>query len=57
VMSEILQLSAGKRLVYRRLTNTNVTQRVGIARSKQGDVTPAGENFCAALRKVVATDG
>lgn len=57
VMSEILQLSAGKRLVYRRLTNTNVTQRVGIARAKQGDVTPAGEKFCAALRKVVATDG
>jgi len=57
VMSEILQLSAGKRLVYRRLTNTTVTQRVGIARAKQGDVTPAGESFCAALRKVAATDG
>lgn len=56
VMSRIFQLSAGKRLVFRPLTNTTVMQHVGIVRAKLGDVTPAGEKFCAALRKASATD-
>ena len=42
----------GKRLVYRSLTGTNEVLSVGIARAKNGDVTPAGEKFCEILRKV-----
>jgi len=32
--------------------NTTAAQSVGIARAKNGDVTPAGEKLCAAIRKV-----
>jgi hypothetical protein len=42
----------GKRLVYRPLTGTNEVLSVGIARAKNGDVTPAGEKFCEILQKV-----
>jgi DNA-binding transcriptional LysR family regulator len=41
----------GKRLWYRPLAGSTEMQRVGIARSAQGDVTPAGEKFCEILRK------
>jgi len=43
---------SGKRLVYRPLAGTTEVFSVGIARAKNGDVTPAGEKFCEALRKV-----
>ncbi|MES2596642.1 MAG: LysR substrate-binding domain-containing protein [Verrucomicrobiota bacterium] len=52
LVSEVFQRAAGKRLVYRRLANCNEFHRVGIARSKKGDVTPAAERFCEILRKV-----
>jgi hypothetical protein len=45
----------GKRLVYRPLTGVTETVSIGIARRKDGDVTPAGERFCEALRKASKT--
>jgi DNA-binding transcriptional LysR family regulator len=48
----VLKLVTGKRLVYRPLTGVNDTVSIGIARRKNGDVTPAGEKFCEVLRKV-----
>ena len=52
VISEILQRAAGKRLVYRRISNSDGAHSIGIARATKGDVTPAGEKFCEILRKV-----
>jgi DNA-binding transcriptional LysR family regulator len=52
VVSEIFQRAAGRRLVYRRISNSNEAHRVGIARASKGDVTPAGEKFCEILRQV-----
>lgn len=43
---------SGKRLTYRPLAGTSEVLSLGIARSKNGDVTPAGERFCEFLRKV-----
>lgn len=57
LVSEIFQRAAGKRLVYRRLSNCNEAHRVGITRSQKGDVTPAGEKFCEILRKLATTAG
>lgn len=54
VVSEIFQRAAGKRLVFRPLQNTTVAHRVGIAHLEEGDITPAGEKFCAALRRAAA---
>ena len=51
VVSQIFKQAIGKRLRYRPLTNTTAAQCVGIARAKGGDVTPAGEKLCAAIRK------
>jgi hypothetical protein len=42
----------GKRLVYRPVTGKNEVLSVGIASTKNGDITPAGEKFCEILRKV-----
>jgi DNA-binding transcriptional LysR family regulator len=50
----VLKLVTGKRLVYRPLEGVNETVSVGIARAKNGDVTPAGEKFCEVLRKVAS---
>ncbi len=47
-----LKLVTGNRLVYRPLTGVNEIVTVGIARARNGDITPAGEKFCALLRKV-----
>jgi DNA-binding transcriptional LysR family regulator len=47
-----LKLVWGKRLLYRPLTGATEAQSVGIARATKGDVTPAGEKFCAILRKI-----
>lgn len=44
---------SGKRLLYRPLAGTTEVFSVGIARAKNGDVTPAGERFCEMLRNVV----
>ena len=52
LVTTILKLTSGKRLLYRPLTGTTETQSVGIARATKGDVTPAGEKFCEILRKI-----
>ena len=51
LVTTILKLMSGKRLIYRPLTGTTETQSVGIARATKGDVTPAGEKFCEILRQ------
>jgi len=45
------KIVSGRRLVYRPITGINDEIPVGIARAKNGDVTPAGEKFCDVLRK------
>lgn len=52
VVSELFKEAIGRRLVYRRLQDAKVAMCVGIARAKNGDVTPAGEKLCTAIRKV-----
>jgi DNA-binding transcriptional LysR family regulator len=52
VVTTIVKLAAGRRLVYRPLTGTTEIQLVGIARLSGGDVTPAGEKFCEILRQI-----
>lgn len=47
-----LKIVSGKRLVFRPLVGSNELIPVGIARAKNGDITPAGEKFCEILRKV-----
>ncbi len=54
VVSGAFSRIAGKRLLYRPLTGTAEAQVIGIARATKGEVTPAGEKFCAALRAVSA---
>ena len=51
VVSEIFKQAIGKRLQYRPLANTTATLCLGIARARNGDVTPAGEKLCASIRK------
>jgi DNA-binding transcriptional LysR family regulator len=48
----VLKLVTGRRLVYRPLAGATETLAVGIARAKNGDLTPAGERFCEILRKL-----
>lgn len=50
IVSEVFQRAAGRRLIYRRISNSDEVHRVGIARAAKGDVTPAGEKFCEILR-------
>jgi LysR family transcriptional regulator, benzoate and cis,cis-muconate-responsive activator of ben and cat genes len=52
LVTTILKLMSGKRLLYRPLTGTRETQSVGIARGTKGDVSPAGEKFCEILRQI-----
>jgi DNA-binding transcriptional LysR family regulator len=47
-----LAAAAGHHLLYRPLTGTTESLSVGIARAKNGNVTPAGEEFCEILRNV-----
>jgi DNA-binding transcriptional LysR family regulator len=51
VVSQLFKEAIGKRLVYRRLANTEAHMCVGIARAKNGDLPPAGEKFCATMRR------
>src|SRR5215813_12039736 len=55
LVTTILTLMSGKRLLYRPLTGTTKTQSVGISRATKGDLTPAGEKFCEILRKLTRT--
>ncbi len=45
------KIVSGKRLVFRPIAGPNHEIPVGIARSTNGDVTPAGEKFCEFLRQ------
>ena len=45
---------SGKRLLYRPLAGVEWVMSIGIARAKNGDLTPAVERFCEILRKVRA---
>lgn len=47
----VLKIVSGKRLVFRPLAGTTETFSIGIARTVNGDITPAGETFCEFLRK------
>jgi DNA-binding transcriptional LysR family regulator len=52
VVSQIFKQAVGKRLLYRKLVNTEVCMCVGIARAKNGDLPPSGEKLCATIRRV-----
>lgn len=52
VVSQLFKEAIGNRLTYRKLVNAGAAMCVGIARAKNGDVTPAGEKLCATIRKV-----
>jgi DNA-binding transcriptional LysR family regulator len=43
---------SGKRLAFRPIVGVEDEIPVGIARATNGDVTPAGENFCEILRRI-----
>ncbi len=51
IASPVLKHASGKRLLYRSLAGVEWVMSVGIARAKNGDLTPAGEKFCEILRK------
>lgn len=52
LVSTTFRQVTGKRLVFRPLTGTSEVQTIGISRAENGDVTPAGEKFCEALRRI-----
>ncbi len=52
IVSEVFKQAIGKRLLYRKLANTEITMSVGIARAKNGDLPPAGEKLSAIVRKI-----
>jgi DNA-binding transcriptional LysR family regulator len=51
MVSQIFKEAIGKRLLYRPLAHATAAMCVGIARAEAGNVTPAGEKLCAAIRK------
>src|SRR5262249_19815096 len=57
LVTTILKLMRGKRVLYRPLTDATETQSVGIARATKGAVTPAGRKFCALLRQISSEVG
>jgi len=56
VVSQLFKEAIGKRLVFRKLVNTDVAMCIGIARAKNGDMTPAGEKLCATVRRIGKAD-
>jgi len=52
IVPQVFSNTFGSRLKLRPLTPTPAPQEVGIVRAFKGDVTPAGEKFCAQLRVV-----
>ncbi|MGA2693959.1 MAG: LysR substrate-binding domain-containing protein [Opitutaceae bacterium] len=57
VVSQVFKQAIGGRLLYRRLVDTEARMCVGIARAKNGDVTPAGEKLLAAIRQTASGFG
>jgi DNA-binding transcriptional LysR family regulator len=54
VVVEVVGQGAGDRLIYVPFSASKVTYQIGICRATNGELTPAGERFCAALRQVSA---
>lgn len=54
IISELFRRIAGRRLVYRRISDLNESHSVGILRATKGDATPAGEKFCEMLRQAAS---
>lgn len=52
LVPRVYKQMTGKRILYRPLTGTTEVYSVGIARTKTGELTPAGETFCQVLREV-----
>jgi DNA-binding transcriptional LysR family regulator len=52
LVSTVVKIVGGTRLLYRPITGTTDAMAVGIARATKGDVTPAGEKFCEILQKI-----
>lgn len=48
----IVKLAPGQQLLYRPLTGTTESLSAGIARAKNGNLTPAAEEFCEILRNI-----
>lgn len=57
VVSGAFKQAVGKRLLYRKLVNTEAAMCVGVARAKNGDFPPAAEKLCATIRKVTKVQG
>jgi DNA-binding transcriptional LysR family regulator len=54
VVSQLFKQAIGGRLLYRRLIDVDAAMCVGIARTKAGDVTPAGEKLLATIRQTAS---
>ena len=52
IASPFFKHVSGKRLLYRPLAGVESVVSVGIASTKNGDLTPAGERFCEIVRQV-----
>ena len=51
VVSLLFKQAVGGRLLYRKLTETEVVMSVGIARAKGVDLAPSADNLCSIIRK------
>jgi DNA-binding transcriptional LysR family regulator len=56
LVSQLFKEAIGKRLVFRKLVDTDVAMCIGITRAKNGDLPPAGEKLCATIRKISRAD-
>lgn len=52
VVSQLFKQAVGNRLLYRRLTGTDIAMCVGIARARDGDLPTAAEKLCTTIRKM-----
>jgi DNA-binding transcriptional LysR family regulator len=52
IVTNLFRYVAGKRLVFRPLSNSTERLSIGIARAEKADISPAGTKFCEMLRAV-----
>jgi DNA-binding transcriptional LysR family regulator len=52
IVTNLFRHVAGKRLVFRPLSNSTECLSIGIARAEEADISPAGTKFCEMLRAV-----
>jgi len=52
VVSQLFKEAIGSRLIYRKLADAGTVMCVGIARAKNRDLPPAGEELCVTIRKL-----